>query len=367
MKVPFLDLKSQNIEIGDKIKSSINEVIKNTAYASGPYVEKFEQEFAHYCNAKFCIAVNSGTSALHLALLASGIKEGDEVITVPNSFIATSWAISYCGAIPVFIDVDPKTFLMDYRLIEKSITNKTKAILPVHLYGQPFEIDIIKKIAIKHNLILIEDAAQAHGAMYNGSIIGSHGNTTCFSFYPGKNLGAYGEGGAVITDDSNISERIKMLRDHGQSEKYMHEMIGYNYRMDGIQGAVLSIKLNQLNDWTKRRNNIAQKYIDGLSGIKDIQLPIIKNHVFSSFHLFVIHINNRNNLKEYLNDKGVSTGLHYPLPIHLQNAYKNLNYSIGEFKFSEHNSNNCLSLPMYPELTNDETEYVINCIKNYFS
>jgi dTDP-4-amino-4,6-dideoxygalactose transaminase len=367
MKVPFLDLKGQYHTINKEIEKGLSEVMLNTAFASGPFAEKFEREYAEFCGTKHCTSVNSGTSALHVALLAHGIQNGDEVITVPNSFIATSWAITYCGAKPVFVDVDPETYLINCDLIEEAITPKTKAILPVHLYGQPLEIRRINEIAEKHNLIIIEDAAQAHAATYEGEHIGNHGNTTCFSFYPGKNLGAYGEGGAVITNEKKIADRIKMLRDHGQTKKYHHELIGFNYRMDGIQGAVLSVKLKYLQQWIDRRNEIAIQYNNGLKDIKELQLPAQRTNIVSAFHLYVVHTKHRDDLMEDLLKNGIASGLHYPLPIHLQVAYNHLMYKKGDFPIAELNAEQCLSLPMYPELTFQQVELVILTIRNYFS
>ena len=367
MKVPFLDLKAQFRVIKNEVESSLQEVMENTAFASGPFVQKFEEEFAEFCGAKYCVAVNSGTSALHLALLSHGINSGDEVITVPNTFIATAWAITYCGAKPVFVDVDPETWLIDPKLIEKEITPKTKAILPVHLYGQPADMDSINEIAKRRGLIIIEDAAQAHAAMYKGKRIGSLGNTTCFSFYPGKNLGAYGEGGAVVTNDKNIAVHIRMLRDHGQPKKYYHDFVGYNYRMDGFQGAVLSVKLKYLQEWTDKRNNIAQCYNDGLRDIEGLQIAHVRDNVVSAFHLYVIETEKRDNLMKYLNEQGVAAGLHYPVPIHLQKAYKKLNYGKGDFPITEKNAAQCLSLPMYPEMTDEQVSIVISRIKRFFN
>lgn len=366
MKVPFLDLKAQYREIKDEIENSLQEVMANTAFASGPFVQKFEEEFAEFCGAKYCVAVNSGTSALHVALLAYGIKPSDEVITVPNTFIATSWAISYCGAKPIFVDVDAKTWLMNPDLIELAITPKTKAILPVHLYGQPADMDVINEIARAHNLIVIEDAAQAHAAIYKGKQVGSFGNTTCFSFYPGKNLGAYGEGGAVVTDDDYIANHVRLLRDHGQPKKYYHDFVGFNYRMDGFQGAILNIKLKYLQEWTSKRNEIALRYQNSLNEIEQLQLPYIREDSTSSFHLYVAHTEKRNELMNHLKEKGIAAGLHYPIPIHLQKAYKHLGYKKGDFPFAEKNAEQCLSLPMYPELSEDQVNFVCKNILEYF-
>lgn len=367
MKIPFLDLRAQYNSINEEVQASIQDVFNDTAFASGPYVEKFESNFSSFCNAKYCIAVNSGTSALHLALLAHGISPGDEIITVPNSFIATTWAISYCGAKPIFVDVDPQTWLINTDLIEKAITPKTKAILPVHLYGQPANMIHVNEIAKKYNLTVIEDAAQAHAATYKGEKIGSLGNTTCFSFYPGKNLGAYGEGGAIVTDDKEMALKMQKLRNHGQSERYYHDLLGYNYRMDGLQGAILNVKLKYLAQWTNKRNEIALNYQKSLNIIDAIQTPYINEEVTSAFHLYVIHTDKREILNNYLNEKGISTGFHYPVPIHLQKPYLSLNHSKGDFPISEFNAEKCLSLPMYPELNEEQISYISNTIINYFN
>ena len=366
MKVPFLDLKVQYNSIKDEVNSAIKKVLDQNNYILGPHVEQFENEFARFCGAKFCIALNSGTSALHSALLAHGIGDGDEVITVPNTFIATTWVIDYCDAIPVFVDVEKDTLLMDYKEIEPKINSRTKAIIPVHLYGQPANMKKINEIAKKYNLLVIEDAAQAHGAKYDKKIIGSLGNTTCFSFYPGKNLGAYGEGGAVVTDDNNINKYIRSLRDHAQSKKYHHEFLGYNYRMDAIQGAVLNIKLKYLEDWTSSRNRVARLYQKKLKDLKNIKLPYVADGIVSAFHLFVIHTPERDKLFKALKDSGVSCGLHYPIPIHLQKAYNQLGYQNGSFPNAEKNAKQCISLPMYPEMSDEMVNYICKIIYKYF-
>ncbi len=366
MKVPFLDLKSQMNSIRDEVNTCLNEVMDKTAFSSGPFVEEFEKSFSKFCDTKYCVAVNSGTSALHLALLSCGIRPGDEVITVPNSFISTAWAISYCSAKPVFVDVDPDTFLMDFNQIEKAITPKTKAIIPVHLYGQPADMKEINDIAKKNNLKVIEDAAQAHSSFYNNKKIGSLGNITCFSFYPGKNLGGYGEGGAIVTNDKSVSEELKMLRNHGQSKRYYHDFIGYNYRMDGFQGAILNVKLKYIEHWTQLRNRIANSYSQKFSKIKQIKIPIIAENNFSAFHLYVIHIDERMKLMSQLEKYEIFTGLHYPVPIHLQKAYKYLGYKEGAFPVSEESALKCLSLPIYPEMSDYQVDFVIETIFKYF-
>ncbi len=366
MKVPFLDLKAQYELIKEEVNNGILNVLETNSYILGPQVEKFEKDFAAFCNTKYCIALNSGTSALHSALLAHGIGPEDEVITVPNSFISTTWAIDYCGAKPVFVDINDDTFLLDYNLIEPAISHKTKVIMPVHLYGQPADMDRINKIARLNDLIVIEDAAQAHGAFYKNRKIGGLGNTTCFSFYPGKNLGAYGEGGAVVTDDLKIYEYILALRNHAQSRRYQHEFLGFNYRMDGIQGAILNVKLKYLKDWTLSRNRIAELYIKNLKNIKQIKLPYIDKSIVSAFHLYVIHTSKRDTLFNYLKEAGIDCGLHYPVPIHLQKAYSYLGHKVGDFPNTEKNASNCLSLPIYPEISDQMVDYVCKSIKIFF-
>jgi len=367
MHVPFMDLRAQHNLMADELEGSLKAVIESSAFASGPYVQDFEESFSKFCGAKYCVAVNSGTSALHVALLANGIGPGDEVITVPNSFIATSWAISYCGAKPVFVDVDPNTFLMNPGLLEQAITPRTKALLPVHLYGQPTEMEPINQIAAEHGLTVVEDAAQAHAATYRDKRIGGADNATCFSFYPGKNLGALGEGGAVVTNDEATAAYMRRLRDHGQSKKYYHEFLAYNYRMDGLQGAALSVKLRRLSDWTQRRRAIARHYTDGLEHLSELQVPHVRDNTRSAFHLYVVSAPRRSELMQHLNDNGIATGLHYPVPIHLQEAYSHLGHRKGDFPVAERNASQCLSLPIYPELTEDQVAYVIDHVKAFLS
>jgi dTDP-4-amino-4,6-dideoxygalactose transaminase len=366
MRIPFLDLKAQYVTIKEETNLAIQSVLDQNSYILGPSVEEFEEKFADFCDAKYCVALNSGTSALHASLLAHGVSAGDEVITVPNTFVATTWAIDYCNAKPVFVDVTNDTFLMDYKQIESKINNRTKAIIPVHLYGQPADMNKINEIALKHNLVVIEDAAQAHGAFYDGKVIGSHGNTSCFSFYPGKNLGAYGEGGALVTNDIKVYNYVKSLRNHAQSKRYHHDFLGYNYRMDGIQGAVLNVKLKYLDGWIRARNKVASLYSKNLKSLKNISLPHVSNNCVSSYHLFVISCKDRDNLFSYLNNAGVSCGFHYPIPLHLQKAYSHLDYEKGNFPNAEMNAKECLSLPMYPELTNEMVKYVSETIYKYF-
>lgn len=360
--IPFLDLKAQYLSIKDEINEAITKVLESCQYALGDEVKAFEQEFADYCQGDYGIGVNSGTSALHLALLALGIGAGDEVITVPFTFVATVAAICYTGAKPVFVDIDPVSYTIDVNQIESAITERTKAIIPVHLYGQPADMDPILAIAKKHNLKVIEDAAQAHGAEYKGKRVGSIGDLGCFSFYPGKNLGAYGEAGIVTTNNPEYAHTIKMLRDWGQEKKYYHDLKGYNYRMEGIQGAVLRVKLRHLETWTKARRSHAQTYNQLLadSGLKPpLEMPYSR-HVY---HVYAVRTSNRNILQEKLTDNGIQTGIHYPIPVHLQKAYADLGYKLGDFPCSELAANEELSLPMYAELKKSDISYQINLIK----
>ncbi len=365
MKVPFLDLKLQYKEVGAEISRRFQQVFKTTSFVLGGEVEQFEHDFARYIGTKYCVALNSGTSALHLALLAHGIGEGDEVITVPNTFIATAEAISYTGARPVFVDVDPGTLLMAPENLEKAITPQTRAIIPVHLFGQPCKIGSIKEIADSKGIIIIEDACQAHGAEYDSNRVGSFGSCSAFSFYPGKNLGAYGEGGALVTDNDDVRKRAIALRDHGQTNKHHHEYIGYNYRMDGFQGAVLNVKLQWLDRWSKlRRQNagIYRKYLAN-TPVKFVEeYPQAKG----VYHLMVIRVQKRDKLRQFLSDMGVQTGIHYPTPIHLQHAFKFMGRSRGEYPNCEQGCDESISLPMYPELLENQIQYVCHCIKEFY-
>lgn len=367
MNVPFLDLKAQYLSIREEVQAAINEVLDSTAFAGGPFVSRFEDEFAKFCGCKHAIGVGSGTDALWLALLASGVEKGDEVITVPNTFIATAEAITYCGAKPVFIDVDEKTLNMNPELLERAITKRTKAVIPVHLFGQPADMDPIKEIAKKYNLFVIEDACQAHGALYKGEKAGSMGIAGCFSFYPGKNLGAFGEAGAVVTDSEELANKVRVYRDHGQPQKYYHDVIGWNARMDGIQGAVLSVKLKYLSKWNENRRVKAQKYDRLLNSLDNIRLPVEKNNVRHVYHLYAVRDSKRDALIEYLSGKGVATGIHYPVPLHRTKAYEDLGLQPGSFPVAELAATELISLPMYPELTDEQITYICNCIKEFHS
>ena len=364
MNIPFNNLKLQYESIKNEIDEAIKEVINNSEFILGKHVLEFEKNFAKLCDKKYAIGVNSGTNALILSLMAYDIKQGDEVITVPNTFIATASAIHHTGAKPVFVDINEKTYNIDPAKIEEKITEKTKAIIPVHLYGQPADMEEVKEIADKHNLIVIEDACQAHNSEYKNKKI-PVSETGCFSFYPGKNLGAYGEGGMIVTDNEKIAEKTMLLRDHGQREKYVHDIIGFNNRMEGIQGVILNAKLRHLDEWTDKRRNKAKIYNKLLSGI--VEIPFEKNDRKHVYHLYVTKVENRENLMSFLKEKGISTSLHYPIPIHLQNAFSYLNYEKGSFPITENAVNNILSLPIYPELGEEQIKYVCDKIKEFYN
>lgn len=363
MKVPFLDLKSHHAPQMAEFERAIREVIESSAFAGGPYVADFEKDFAAFCHCQHAIGLGSGTEALWLVLLAYGIGPGDEVITVPSTFMATAEAISYCGATPVFVDIDERTYTMDPAGLSAALTKRTKAIIPVHLFGQPADMDPILEFARAHGLIVIEDAAQAHGAEYKGRKVGSLADAGCFSFYPGKNLGAFGEAGAVVTDNAELAEQIKVLRDHGQTRKYHHAMIGWNCRMDGIQGAVLQIKLKQLERGNELRRSHASRYQEALADIEGLIAPFPADYAKHVYHVFAVRVQERDNTMRALEAKGVGCGVHYPVPVHLQKAYQQLGYGEGSFPISETTSREFLSLPMYPELTPDQIDYVIDAVK----
>ncbi len=367
MKVPFLDLKTQLAGIRNEITVAIQEVLESTAFAGGPFVTKFEREFAAFCDCQHAIGVSSGTSALWLVLLATGVRVGDEVITVPNTFIATAEAITFSGATPVFVDIDERTYNLDPQKLEAAITSRTKAIIPVHLFGQMADMNPILEIAKQHNLLVIEDAAQAHGASYKSKPAGSFGDAGCFSFYPGKNLGAYGEAGAIVTNNSDLAAKIAMLRDHGQSQKYCHDYIGWNARMDGIQAAVLNVKLRHLKMWNEARRNLAGIYSERLADCDRVILPHEAEYAEHVYHIYAIRARNRNGLLRYLADRDIHCGIHYPLPLHLQKAYKWMGHSKGSFPVSEKCQEELISLPIYPELGVGQVEYVTDEIKKFVS
>lgn len=360
MKVPFLDLMAHHAPLRAEIDSAIREVIDSAAFAGGPFVERFEEEFATFCGATYAVGVGNGTDALWFALLALGIGPGDEVITVPMTFMATAEAISYCGAKPVFVDIEEETYTMDPALLERAITPRTKAVVPVHLFGQTADMDPILEIAQRHNLHVIEDACQAHGAEYRGKKAGSLGSAGCFSFYPGKNLGAFGEAGGIVTSDEALKKKVHVLRDHGQGKKYHHSMIGWNGRMDGIQGAVLRVKLKRLTDANNARRAHACLYSELLSSFKQVTIPKETKDRMHVYHIYAVRVRNRDQVLQRLSDRGIGCGIHYPIPVHLQTAYKFLGHKVGDFPVSEICGREFLSLPMFPELTQIQVEKVVN-------
>jgi dTDP-4-amino-4,6-dideoxygalactose transaminase len=362
-KVPFLDLKAQYRSIRAEVLPALEAVCESTGFAQGPAAKMFELEFAQYCEVKHCVAVNSGTSALHLAMRCLNIGPGDEVITVSMTFIASAWGISYVGATPVFVDIDPVRRTLDPGKLEAAITPRTKAIIPVHLYGMPADLDGILAVANKHGIPVVEDAAQSQGARYKGRRVGQFGVVGCTSFYPGKNLGAYGEGGALLTNDESIARRARALREHGQSQRYYHDEVGYNYRMDSFQGAVLSIKLKRLDGWNAARAAHARRYNELLAGTR-YGLPAIPADSDPVWHLFVIEADERDVLREKLSAAGIDTGLHYPVPVHLQKAYARMGYKQGEFPVSERLAARCVSLPMFPELSESQLLAVADALSS---
>src|SRR5271163_5073882 len=359
--VPYFDLKAEYASLRDDILPALDRVCRNASFILGEEVERFEKEFAGFCEVKHCIALNSGTSALHLGLLALGVQPGDEVITSPNTFLATAEAITYCGARPVFVDIDPDTANLNAALIERAITPRTRAILPVHLYGRPADMDTIRVIAEQHKLLVLEDAAQAAGARYRGSRIGSLANAGAFSFYPTKNLGAYGEGGALTTDDDQIAKYARAARSHGQTARYEHEFVGYNYRMHGFQGAVLRIKLRYLDRWTARRREIASEYRRVLGNAR-LGMPVDSPQDECVYHQFVIYVNNRNSVSSQLAAREIETAVHYPKPLHSQPAYSSLAYPRCSFPIAERACDHVLSLPIFPGMSAEQVAHVGNSV-----
>ena len=357
--IPYVDLKAQYHAIQAEIDAAIKRTLETSQFILGQDVAAFEEEYAAFCHASYAIGVNSGTSALHLAMLAARIGPGDEVITVPFTFVATVAAIEYVGARPVFVDIDGVTYTMDPAQIEAAITERTKAIVPVHLYGHPADMDPIMEIAARRNLIVIEDAAQAHAAEYKGRRVGSIGELGCFSFYPGKNLGAYGEGGAVITSNADYAKIIRMLRDWGQEKRYNHVLKGYNYRMEGLQGAILRVKLRHLEAWTEARRSHARLY-DRLLSDTLIQRPTARPESRHVYHVYAVRTPHRDTVRKALADRDIQSGVHYPVPIHLLDAWSNLGYKEGDFPVAEQMAQEELSLPIYPELTHAQIESIVS-------
>jgi dTDP-4-amino-4,6-dideoxygalactose transaminase len=366
MRVPFLDLKIQYQSIREDIAEAIHRVLESSQYILGPEVTAFEEAFAKAQGASYGIATNNGTSALHLALWAMGIKSGDEVILPANTFIATAEAVLLCGATPIFVDHD-EYYTLDAEEVERRITRRTRAIMAVHLYGQIADMTEISSIVRRHGLMLIEDAAQAHLASLNGKMAGAWGKATGFSFYPGKNLGAYGEAGAVLTEDTALAEKMRRIRDHGSEKKYWHTIAGHNYRLEALQGAILGVKLKSLEAWTQSRQHHAAHYGKLLADVPQVTLPNVRDGARHVYHLFVIQATERDKLREFLEEREIATGLHYPIPLHLQPCFRNLGYKEGAFPRSERAAKRILSLPMYPELTSEHIAYVADSIREFYA
>jgi dTDP-4-amino-4,6-dideoxygalactose transaminase len=362
LPVPFVDLKAQYQTIKPEIDAAIASVIENTNFILGPQVAAFEESFAEYVGSAFCVGVNSGTAALQLALMACGIGQGDEVILPSFTFFATAEAVSVLGAVPVFVDVDPLSYTITAAGIEKAITPRTRAIIPVHLYGQAADLDPIRALADKHNLYVIEDAAQAHGAEYKGRRVGGLGTAGCFSFYPSKNLGAYGEAGAIVTNDEDIARQLRLLRQHGQTSKYEHAIVGYNFRLEEIQAAILNVKLGHLDKWNNGRRECAAKYNQLLSDT-DLVLPREMEYARHVYHVYAVQCDNRDEVQKRLAAKDIQSGVHYPIPVHLQPAYASLGYKAGDLPVTEHLSENVLSLPLYAEMTEAQQRAVADAIR----
>jgi dTDP-4-amino-4,6-dideoxygalactose transaminase len=362
--IPFVDLKAQYRSIKPEIDAAVISVLESAQFVLGSAVQSFEKAFATYAGTAHAIGTSTGTSALHLALCAAGIGRGDEVITTPFTFVATVSAIDYTGAKPVFVDIDPETFLIDPSKIEAAITPRTKAILPVHLHGRPVNIAPLMELARRRGLVVIEDAAQAHGAEYGGKRVGSMGDMACFSFYPGKNLGAYGEGGAVTTDNADYAKKIRLLRDWGAEKKYHHDLKGFNYRLEGVQGAVLGVKMKYIEAWTDARRRVAARY-DELLAASPYGLPQAIGNARHVYHVYAIRHPKRNALQEYLESRGIGTGIHYPIPVHLQRSFAELGHKPGDFPHAEKVASEVLSIPMYPELTHEQQDQVVGALRDW--
>ena len=365
LQVPFLDLKAQNESLRAELRSAVDLVMDETQFVLGPAVERFEKSFAEYLGVAHCVSLNNGTSALHLALLACGVGPGDEVITTPHSWISTTWAISYVGARPVFVDIDEATYNLDPSRVAAAITTKTKAILPVHLYGQSADLDPLLDLAKQRNIALIEDAAQAHGAKYKGKRVGGLGKAGCFSFYPGKNLGAFGEGGAVTTNDAAVADRIRRLRDHAQNGRHVHVELGFNMRMEGVQGAVLDVKLRHLDAWNAARARHAKRYQELLADVPGLVLPAAKDPEGHVWHLYVVLVpdHDRERVRAALGERGIQTGVHYPTPIPLQPVYAELGLKAADFPIASRVTSSCISLPMYPQLSDEQIDRTATALR----
>jgi dTDP-4-amino-4,6-dideoxygalactose transaminase len=363
-KIPCLDLQGQHQQIKKEIFEAFEKVYEKTAFSGGSFVEEFEKAYSTYIGSHYTIAVSNGTVALHLAMLTLGIGPGDEVIIPANTFIATAWGVSHAGATPVFVDCDSNTWEIDVSKIKSAITPRTKAIIGVHLYGQPFDVDAVKAICEEHKLFLVEDAAQAQGAKYKGSVVGVFGEMGCYSFYPGKNLGACGEAGGLVTNKEKYAKHLQSLRNHGSVVRYYHDEIGYNYRMGGLEGASLSVKLKYLDGWNNRRKEIAKMYHQGIKNLK-IKMQSIPEYSDGVYHLFVVVTEKRDDFAKYLTDNDITPAFHYPVPCHLQKAYSSLGYKVGSFPHAEYLAAHCVSLPMFPELTDNEVKKIIETINRY--
>jgi dTDP-4-amino-4,6-dideoxygalactose transaminase len=366
-RIAFVDLAAQYATIADEVNAAIARVLQKTDFILGEDVKLFEEEFAAYCEAAYGVGVDSGTSALELALRACNVGPGDEVITAANTFIATALGITLAGATPVLVDMDPQTYNIDSVAVEQAITPRTKAILPVHLYGQPADMDPLLDIARRHNLLVIEDAAQAHGARYKGKRIGSFGHAAAFSFYPGKNLGAYGDGGMVVTNDPKIVDNLHMLRNYGQRRKYHHEMLGYNRRLDTLQAAVLRVKLRYLDEWSAARQTHAAQYTQLLADCAGVTTPSVPDYADPVWHLYVVRVADRDGMIAHLAEQNISAGIHYPIPVHLQQAYQHLGYQKGSFPICEAYADQIVSLPMYAELQPESVAHVVETIQDHLS
>ena len=368
MPVPFVDLQAQYRSIKAEVDAAVQRVLDTSAFILGREVEAFERAFAEYVGARECVGVSNGTAAIQLALQACGVGAGDEVVVPANTFFATPEAVSTAGATPVFVDCDPVTCNLDAAKMERAVTGRTRAVIPVHLYGQPADLDAVEEVAKRRNLIVIEDAAQAHGARYKGRRVGSLARAGCFSFYPGKNLGAYGEGGAVTTDDPEVARRVRLLRDHGSAVKYRHEIVGYNSRLEGIQAAVLSVKLKHLDDWNALRRRHAARYRELLGPLEEagaLSLPREAEYAEHVYHLFVVQTSARDSMQRFLAGANVQTGIHYPTPAHLQPAYAALGHKEGDFPEAERQSRRVLSLPMFAELSERQLRYVAHAVEDF--
>ncbi len=364
MKIPLVDLRAQYDAIKPEIDTAMQRVIENSSFILGAEVKTFEQNFAALCGVKHAVGVDSGTAALHLALILLGVGPGDEVITTPHTFVATAEVITLTGARPVFVDIDPRTYNVDPAKVEAAITPRTRVLMPVHLYGQPAEMDPLLEIARRHNLRMIEDAAQAHGATYRGRRAGSMSDLACFSFYPGKNLGAYGDAGMLVTNDDVLAERARMLRNHGRRGKYEHELTGYGYRLDALQAAILDVKLKHLDAWNAQRRAHADYYTELLSNL-DVVTPYEPPHLCGIYHIYAVTTPHRDALLQHLKSRGIEAGIHYPLPLHLQPVYQDLGYRLVDFPHAEKAASEILSLPIYPELTDAQAGQIVEAIKEF--